>query len=83
MSKTSASAKAAKDAAPPASYEHALDELERLVASMEAGQLPLDQLLNSYRRGGELLGFCRERLQAVEQQVKLLEGGQLRAWEEQ
>jgi len=70
------------DAASPASYEHALEELERLVASMEAGQMPLDQLLNSYRRGGELLVFCRDRLQAVEQQVKLLEGGQMQAWEE-
>lgn len=67
--------------AMPASYEEALAELERLVASMEAGQLPLDQLLGSYQRGAELLGFCRSRLQAVEQQVKLLEDGELKVWE--
>ncbi|MBA4341686.1 MAG: exodeoxyribonuclease VII small subunit [Methylibium sp.] len=81
MTKSSASAKDAsqKDAVSP-SYEQALDELERLVASMEAGQLPLDQLLASYKRGAELLGFCRERLQAVEQQVKVLEGGDLKPW---
>lgn len=64
----------------PASYEEALVELERLVAAMEAGQLPLDQLLDAYRRGAELLGYCRSRLDAVEQQVKVLEDGQLRAW---
>ncbi|WP_397534420.1 exodeoxyribonuclease VII small subunit [Roseateles sp.] len=83
MTKSSASAKNApqKDAVSP-SYEQALDELERLVASMEAGQLPLDQLLASYKRGAELLGFCRERLQAVEQQVKVLEGGDLKPWGE-
>lgn len=67
--------------AAPASYEEALAELERLVASMEAGQLPLDQLLGSYQRGAELLGYCRSRLQAVESQVKLLEDGELKVWE--
>ena len=66
--------------AVPASYEEALSELERLVASMESGQLPLDGLLQSYRRGAELLSFCRARLEAVEQQVKVLEDGQLKPW---
>ena len=64
----------------PASYEQALAELDRLVQQMEGGQLPLDQLLDGYRRGAELLAFCRSRLQAVEEQVKLLEDGQLKTW---
>ncbi len=64
----------------PASYEEALAELERLVAAMEAGQLPLDGLLESYKRGADLLGFCRTRLEAVETQVKVLEDGQLKPW---
>lgn len=66
--------------AEPARYEDALSELERLVAAMEAGQLPLDELLGHYRRGAQLLDFCRARLQAVEQQVKVLEDGQLKDW---
>ena len=53
----------------PASYEQALAELDRLVTQMEGGQLPLDQLLDGYRRGAELLAYCRGRLQAVEEQV--------------
>ncbi len=65
----------------PATYEQALAELDRLVVQMEGGQLPLDQLLDSYRRGAELLTFCRGRLQAVEEQVKVLEDGQLKAWD--
>lgn len=64
----------------PASYEEALAELERLVQAMEGGQLPLDRLLESYKRGAQLLDFCRARLQAVEEQVKVLEDGQLRTW---
>ena len=64
----------------PESYELALAELDQLVQRMEGGQLPLDQLLDSYRRGADLLNFCRGRLQAVEEQVKLLEDGQLKPW---
>jgi exodeoxyribonuclease VII small subunit len=64
----------------PERYEDALAELERLVASMEAGQLPLDSMLQGYRRGAALLEHCRSRLQAVEQQVKVLEDGQLKPW---
>lgn len=63
-----------------ANYEAALAELEALVAAMEGGQLPLDGLLESYRRGAELLEFCRGRLEAVEQQVKVLEDGTLKPW---
>lgn len=64
----------------PASYEQALSELDQIVSRMENGQLPLDQLLDGYRRGAALLGWCRQRLQSVEEQVKLLEDGQLKAW---
>ncbi len=66
--------------APAVSYEDALAELERLVAAMEGGQMPLDKLLDAYRRGAELLLNCRQRLDAVEQQVKVLEDGQLKPW---
>lgn len=70
----------APTAKDPATYEQALAELDRLVVQMEGGQLPLDELLDGYRRGAELLTFCRGRLQAVEAQVKVLEDGQLKAW---
>jgi exodeoxyribonuclease VII small subunit len=64
----------------PASYEAALEELERLVGLIESGQLPLEQLLAGYQRGAELLHFCREKLQAVEDQIKVLDGGTLKPW---
>ena len=64
----------------PESYERALTELDTLVQQMEAGQMPLDQLLAAYRRGADLLSFCRQRLQNVEEQVQVLEDGQLKAW---
>ena len=64
----------------PASYEAALEELEQLVARIESGQLPLDQMLASYQRGAALLAFCRQRLEAVQDQIKVLDEGQLQAW---
>jgi exodeoxyribonuclease VII small subunit len=64
----------------PATYEAAQQELEQLVASLEAGDLPLEQLLSGYQRGAELLKFCREKLQAVEDQIKVVDAGALKAW---
>lgn len=64
----------------PSSYEAALQELETLVGSLESGQLPLDQLLGGYQRGAQLLKFCRDKLEAVETQIKVLEGTELKAW---
>lgn len=70
----------AQPSPPPPTYEQALAELEGLVQRMETGQMPLDQLLDSYQRGAALLELCRSRLAAVEQQVKVLEDGALKVW---
>lgn len=61
----------------PDTYEAATAELDALLAAMEGGQLPLDQLLARYQRAAELLAVCRSRLSAVEHQVKVLEDGQM------
>jgi exodeoxyribonuclease VII small subunit len=71
------------DAGMPASYEAAMDELEQLVQRLESGDMPLDQLLSGYQRGSVLLGYCRERLQGIENQIKVLDGGTLKAWKPQ
>lgn len=75
--------KATASSPSPASYESALQELESLVQQMEAGQLPLADLLSAYQRGAELLSYCRAQLDAVEGQVKVLEDGVLKPWTSQ
>lgn len=55
------------------SYEAALQELEALVSRMDSGQMPLDDLLSGYQRGAALLKICRDKLSAVEQQIKRLD----------
>ncbi|MES1980622.1 MAG: exodeoxyribonuclease VII small subunit [Pseudomonadota bacterium] len=84
MAKSSAAPATASSAPPvaplPATYEAALRELEELVSGLESGQLPLDQLLAGYQRGAQLLAFCKSRLEIVENQVKVLEGNELKPW---
>ena len=81
MTQARATAPDASPAPLPATYELALAELEQLVSRLDAGQLPLDQLLAQYQRGTQLLGFCRGRLQDVEAQIKVLDNGELKPWE--
>ena len=66
----------------PDSYEAAVQELETLVARLDAGQLPLDEVLAHYRRAQALLDHCRERLSAIEQQIQVLDQGETRPWQE-
>jgi exodeoxyribonuclease VII small subunit len=68
-------------ASPPQNFEIALAELEQVVAAMEAGALPLDQSLSAYQRGMDLLRFCQSALQDAQQQVKILEAGELKSFE--
>ncbi len=71
---------AAKKPDLPASYEAALQELEQLIAQIESGQLPLEQMLSGYQRAAQLLEYCRNQLEAVQEQVKVLDEGKLSAW---
>lgn len=59
-------------------FESALAELERIVNSMESGQMPLEESLASYKRGAELLKFCQAALHDAQQQVKVLEDNVLK-----
>jgi len=63
---------------PPHSLEAALAELEKIVSSMEDGELPLERSLAAYKRGAELLKYCQAALQDAQQQVKVLEDGILK-----
>ncbi|HYC36737.1 MAG TPA: exodeoxyribonuclease VII small subunit [Usitatibacter sp.] len=59
-------------------FEQALEELERLVARMEDGKLPLEESLAAYQRGAELIRFCESRLSDAQARIAILEGGELR-----
>jgi exodeoxyribonuclease VII small subunit len=65
----------------PKSFEAALEELEKLVDSLESGDLPLADSLAAYKRGAELLKYAQGELTQVEQQVKILEGDALKPFQ--
>ena len=62
--------------ATPASFEAALQELERLVQTLESGNLPLEEALAAYERGMTLLKFCQETLASAEQRIRILNGAE-------
>ncbi len=67
----------AKPSSPP-TFEAALGELEGIVAAMEAGQMPLQDALDAYKRGTVLLRQCQDTLTAAEEQIRVLDGDSLR-----
>lgn len=53
-------------------FKEASIELEQIVRSLEAGDLELEESLERYSRGVELLRSLRERLSDAEQKVRVL-----------
>ena len=80
MSKPVGSAKDRAEAAA-LNFEQALAELEKIVARMESGELSLEESLATHKRGLELARFCQQKLEAAQQQVKVLEGEVLKPLE--
>jgi exodeoxyribonuclease VII small subunit len=60
------------DAEP--SFELALAELEKIVASLERGEPELTSALSKYEKGVQLLGTCHRLLEKAEHSVALLTG---------
>jgi exodeoxyribonuclease VII small subunit len=54
------------------SFKEASIELEQIVRALEAGDLELEESLERYSRGVELLRSLRERLTSAEQKVQVL-----------
>ncbi len=81
-SRTPSEAAAAAADPLPASFEAALAELEMLVQRMEGGELSLEESLGAYRRGAQLVSFCRQSLADVQQQVRILEADLLKPFDE-
>ena len=53
-------------------FESALAELEKIVETLEDGQLPLERSLERFERGIALSRFCHARLEDAERRVELL-----------
>jgi exodeoxyribonuclease VII small subunit len=58
------------------SFESSLKELEKIVAEMETGDLPLQHALELFERGVQLSRYCQQQLSDAERKVELLVKGQ-------
>lgn len=52
------------------SFEDALAELEQIVRRLEAGQVKLDEAIQSYERGSQLKRHCEQKLNEAQQRVE-------------
>ncbi len=60
----------------PFDFEKSLEELEKLVALMEAGDLTLEESLKHFERGIALTRSCQQALAEAEQKVRILVSNQ-------
>jgi len=54
------------------SFEQAMAELERVVADLEGGDVPLDHSIALYERGAQLKKHCEAKLKSAEEKVAAL-----------
>lgn len=66
----------------PERFEDAVSELEAIVAAMESGQLSLEDSLTHFQRGTLLLRHCRGALESAEERIRILQDGELQAFDD-
>ena len=54
-------------------FEDALSKLDEIVDTLEKDEIPLEDLVNQYDKGMNLLGQCQTKLQHAKQRVKTIE----------
>ena len=51
-------------------YEKAMKRLEQIVAKIENGEMDIDSLAKSLKEAKTLVGYCKNKLTSVEEEVK-------------
>ncbi len=60
---------------PDMTFDDAYHELERIVAQLERGDMPLEQAIELHTRGQQLAALCAARLDQAELKVQKLDIG--------
>ncbi|MEM6321429.1 MAG: exodeoxyribonuclease VII small subunit [Bacteroidota bacterium] len=53
-------------------YQSALEELQTIVAQLEANAIGIDALSEKVKRAAELVQFCQEKLRTTEKKIDTL-----------
>ena len=74
--KTAKATKASKASAKGMNFEQALGRLEQIIEKIDSGSISLEQGLEQYAQGMELIQHCRAVLNRAEQQIQRLSADQ-------
>ncbi len=53
-------------------FKEAIEELEKITASLESGELELEKSLALFERGVELIKYCQDKLDGAQAKVETL-----------
>lgn len=53
-------------------FEEAIENLEKIVTELEAGELPLDKSVENFKKGMELSNYCSKLLDDAEKTISVL-----------
>lgn len=54
------------------SYQSAMEELQTIVAQLEANTVGIDELSEKVKRAAELVKFCQDKLRTTEEEMNSL-----------
>ena len=54
-------------------FEEAMNELEKLVESLDKGDISLDQAISAYDKGSQLKDLCQKKLNEAKMKVETIQ----------
>ena len=57
-------------------FEEAMRELEKLVDSLDKGEVSLDEAITAYDRGSQLKDYCQKKLQEAKMKVETIQSSE-------
>ena len=54
-------------------FEEAMRELEKLVDSLDKGEVSLDEAIVAYDRGSQLKDYCQKKLQEAKMKIETIQ----------
>jgi len=64
----------------PEQFEDALKKLEKIVEKLEHGNLPLEEAMEAFTEGVQLVKYCNQKLDEAESKVQMLLKDEQGAW---
>ena len=62
-----------KDELETLTFEEAMNELEKLVESLDKGDVSLDEAIAAYDRGSQLKDYCQKKLNEAKMKIETIQ----------